>query len=188
MTFICNIDRANISVSTTTILGDLHLTPVHMGMITSAFSLAYAAMQIPGALWIRKYGTRLAVAFAVLFWSLLTLGTGMATGFLSLIIARIFFGFGEAPIFPATNQYNLHWFPVKERAFANAIPNAGSWFGLIVAPPDPGVGLAVARLAVGVLPVRRFWNDQRRPLVLAYSKHSGRAPAGKCGGVSVHQE
>ena len=134
-TFISNIDRANISVCTTTILSDLSLTPIEMGMITSAFSLAYAALQIPSALWVRKYGTRLAIAVAIFFWSLFTLTTGLATGFLFLIVSRIFFGFAEAPVHPGLNQYNMHWFPLKERAFACAIPNAGSWFALIVSPP-----------------------------------------------------
>src|ERR1035437_5902217 len=100
MTFLCSIDRANFSVCTTTIMSDLHLTPVQMGMMISAFALAYASLQIPGALWVRRYGTRVTVAIAVSLWSLFTFGTGLAAGFLSLIVARIFFGFGESPLFP----------------------------------------------------------------------------------------
>ena len=135
MTFLCSIDRANFSVCTTTIMSDLHLTPVQMGMMISAFALAYASLQIPGALWVRRYGTRVTVAIAVSLWSLFTFGTGLAAGFLSLIVARIFFGFGESPLFPAMNKYIFHWFPLKERAFANAIPHTGSVFSMVVAPP-----------------------------------------------------
>jgi ACS family glucarate transporter-like MFS transporter len=133
--FICNFDRANISVCTTKILGDLQLTPIHIGMTTSAFSLAYAAFQIPGALWVQKNGTRLTIALAVAFWSLCTLLTGAATGFTFLIIARMLFGVGEAPAWPALNKHNFHWFPVKERGFANAIPNVGAHMSFLVAPP-----------------------------------------------------
>lgn len=113
ITFISNIDRANIGVCTSTIMQELSLTPVQMGLITSGFSLAYAVCQIPGALWIQKHGTRIAVAVAIMFWSLFTLTTGLAVGFVTLLISRIFFGFGEAPLYPGMNKYIFHWLIVK---------------------------------------------------------------------------
>jgi MFS transporter, ACS family, glucarate transporter len=133
--FISNLDRSNISVSTSTILKELNITPVQMGLITSFFSLAYAGLQIPSSLLVRRYGTRISVAVAVAFWSFFTLLTGFAGGFASLLLTRVFFGFSEAPVYPAMNKFNVHWFPVKERAFANAFPNGGSWFALIITPP-----------------------------------------------------
>ncbi|WP_434133834.1 MFS transporter [Sporomusa sphaeroides] len=135
MTFICLLDRANYGVCTSSIMKDLNLTVIEMGQATTVFSLAYAVMQIPGSIIVRRYGTRAMIALSVALWSLFTLATGFSTGFLSLVIARMFFGFAEAPVFPATNKYNLHWFPQKDRAFANSIPNAGSWLALIIAPP-----------------------------------------------------
>lgn len=47
--------RSNFSVSTTTIISHLHLTPVRMGTIISAFGLSYAALQIASAIWVRRY-------------------------------------------------------------------------------------------------------------------------------------
>lgn len=134
-TFISNIDRANFGVCATAIMTDLSLTPVQLGMVTSAFSLAYAALQIPGALWVQRHGTRRVVALAIVFWSIFTLSTGLAMGFATLLLSRIFFGFGESPLYPGMNKYIFHWFPVQERGFANAMPNAGSFLALIVAPP-----------------------------------------------------
>ncbi|MDR3588790.1 MAG: MFS transporter [Negativicutes bacterium] len=135
MTFICVLDRANYGVSTSSIMKDLNVSVVQIGIATTAFSLAYAVMQIPGSLFTQRYGTRIMIAFSVALWSFFTITTGMSAGFISLVLSRIFFGFGEAPVFPATNKYNLHWFPLKDRGFANSIPNAGSWLSLIVAPP-----------------------------------------------------
>lgn len=135
VSFLCTLDRANFSVSTTTIMSNLHLTPVQMGTIISAFGLSYAVLQIPGAIWVRRYGTRFTVALAVFLWSCFTLCTGLAGGFFSLILARIFFGFGEAPLFPAMNQYTFYWFPLRERGFSTAIPHTGSVFSMVVAPP-----------------------------------------------------
>jgi ACS family glucarate transporter-like MFS transporter len=135
MTFICLLDRANYGVSTTSIMKDLNITVVQMGMATTFFSLAYAVMQIPGSMLVRRYGTRVMIAASVGLWSIFTLTTGLSAGFFSLVLSRIFFGFAEAPVYPAANKYNLHWFPLRERAFANSIPNAGGWLALVVAPP-----------------------------------------------------
>lgn len=135
ITFISNIDRANFGVCATAIMSDLELTPVQLGLVTSGFSLAYAALQIPGALWVQRHGTRSVVALAVVFWSIFTLTTGLAASFATLLLSRIFFGFGESPLYPGMNKYIFHWFPVQERGFANAMPNAGSFLALIIAPP-----------------------------------------------------
>jgi ACS family glucarate transporter-like MFS transporter len=135
MSLIAYIDRSNIAVSTSTILRVLHLTPVQMGLITSAFSAAYAVLQIPGALFIRRVGTRFGVAMVVLAWSFFTMLTGFAGGFLSLLLLRVGFGFAEAPLFPAMNQHILHWFPVRERGIANGVKTAGTYGASIVTPP-----------------------------------------------------
>lgn len=135
LSLIAYIDRSNIAVSTSTILRVMKLTPVEMGLITSAFSAAYAALQIPGALLIRRVGTRLGVASVVLAWSIFTVLTGYAGGFLSLLAIRVGFGFSESPLFPALNQYNLHWFPVRERGIANGVKTAGTYGASIVTPP-----------------------------------------------------
>jgi ACS family glucarate transporter-like MFS transporter len=135
LSLIAYIDRSNIAVSTSSILETMKLTPVQMGLITSAFSAAYAALQIPGALLIRRIGTRLGVTLVVLAWSIFTILTGYAGGFLSLLVIRAGFGFSEAPLFPALNQYNLHWFPVRERGIANGVKTAGTYGASIVTPP-----------------------------------------------------
>jgi MFS transporter, ACS family, glucarate transporter len=135
LSLIAYIDRSNIAVSTSTILRVLHLTPVQMGLISSAFSAAYAILQIPGALFIRRVGTRFGVAMVVLAWSVFTVLTGFAGGFLSLLLIRVGFGFAEAPLFPAMNQYNLHWFPVRERGIANGVKTAGTYGASIITPP-----------------------------------------------------
>jgi ACS family glucarate transporter-like MFS transporter len=135
LSLVAYIDRSNIAVSTSTILRVLHLSPVQMGLISSAFSAAYAILQIPGALFVRRVGTRSGVALIVLAWSVFTVLTGFAGGFLSLLVIRIGFGVAEAPLFPALNQYNLHWFPVGERGIANGVKTAGTYAASIVTPP-----------------------------------------------------
>lgn len=128
-------DRANISVATSTIINDLNITAVQMGLATSLFSLAYAITQIPGALLARKFGTKKVVFYAVVLWSIFTLLTGVVTGLASLMLVRIMFGIAEGPISPTSNTFVYHWFPVKERGFANSVSVAGSYSAPIFAPP-----------------------------------------------------
>ena len=135
LSLVAYIDRSNIAVSTSTFLQLAHMSPVEMGIVSSTFSAAYAILQIPGALFIRRVGTRLGVTLIVLAWSAFTIATGYAEGFLSLLLVRACFGFAEAPLFPALNQFNLHWFPVRERGLVNGIKTAGTYGASIVAPP-----------------------------------------------------
>jgi ACS family hexuronate transporter-like MFS transporter len=50
-------------------------------------------------------------------------------------IFRFMLGFGEAGNWPGAAKVAAEWFPVKERAFAMAIFNAGASVGAVVAPP-----------------------------------------------------
>lgn len=136
--FICMIsymDRSNLAVSTPTILKDLKITPVQMGLITSLFSIGYGALQIPAALMARKFGTRLTLSLAILLWSIFTVLTGAVGGFLSLLLVRFLFGVVESPLFISVNSFNVRWFPPHERASANAFPTAGAYLAPVITPP-----------------------------------------------------
>jgi MFS transporter, ACS family, glucarate transporter len=135
LSLVAYIDRSNLAVSTSTFLQVAHMTPVQMGIVSSLFSAAYAVFQIPGALFIRKVGTRIGVTIIVLAWSAFTLATGFAESFLSLLLVRACFGIAEAPLFPALNQFNLHWFPVRERGLVNGIKTSGTYAASVITPP-----------------------------------------------------
>jgi ACS family glucarate transporter-like MFS transporter len=135
LSLVAYIDRSNLAVSTSTVLQMAHMTPVQMGIVSSVFSAAYAAFQIPGALFIRRVGTRIGVTLIVVAWSVFTLATGFAGGFLSLLLVRACFGVAEAPLFPALNQFNLHWFPVRERCLVNGIKTSGTYAASVITPP-----------------------------------------------------
>src|SRR5947207_5064540 len=47
LAFITYIDRAAIGQAASSIATDLHLSPVQMGYVFSAFGIAYAAFEIP---------------------------------------------------------------------------------------------------------------------------------------------
>jgi MFS transporter, ACS family, hexuronate transporter len=50
-------------------------------------------------------------------------------------VFRAFLGFGEAGNWPGAAKSNAEWFPIKERAFAQGIFNAGASLGAVISDP-----------------------------------------------------
>lgn len=133
--FVAYLDRAVFSVAAAPLMKAFHLSPVQFGLLTTAFSVGYFIFQIPGAMLVEKKGSRIMLAVSLFFWSIFTVLTGVAGSLMSLAMVRFFFGFGEAPLFPAGNNFLANWFPKNERGRANSLMNGGSFFSNIVGPP-----------------------------------------------------
>jgi hypothetical protein len=94
------LDRVCISSAASSIRDDLHLTPIQMGWVFSAFTFAYAAFEVPSGWLGDVVGPRKVMTRIVLWWSAFTAATAFAWNFPSLIITRFLFGVGEAGAFP----------------------------------------------------------------------------------------
>ncbi|WP_249712503.1 MFS transporter, partial [Bacillus cereus] len=57
-TAINYIDRASVSIAAPSIQTSLNISPVLLGVVFSAFSWTYTAMQIPGGLILDKFGSK----------------------------------------------------------------------------------------------------------------------------------
>src|SRR5207244_13029432 len=100
LSVVTYLDRVCIATAATSIREELHLTAVQIGWVFSAFTLAYAAFEIPSGWLGDVIGPRKVLARIVLWWSAFTMATGLAWNFGSLIAARFLFGVGEAGAFP----------------------------------------------------------------------------------------
>ena len=128
------LDRINISVAGATIMNDLHLTESQWGWVLSIFILSYGLFQIPlGALGDQK-GQRKILSIIVLWWSLFTVFTGIAGGFISLLLIRFMFGIGEAGSYPCMTGAIGKWFPKMETAKAQGYIWAASRLGGALTP------------------------------------------------------
>ena len=134
-TTINYLDRAVLGVAAPGIVEEFSFTAGVMGILFSAFSWTYAAAQIPGGVVLDKIGTRLTYFWSVGSWSVFILFHGLATGFYSLLGARLGLGITEAPCFPANSRVLATWFPQKERARANSVFSVGQYFGLAFLTP-----------------------------------------------------
>src|SRR5262249_58917999 len=90
---------------------DLGLSDSQMGLVFSAFTLAYALFEVPSGWFADRFGARLTLSRIVVWWSGMTAATGLATGFVSLVAVRLLFGVGEAGLFPSTPRAYARWLP-----------------------------------------------------------------------------
>ncbi len=129
-TMINYLDRTLMGVAAPKLSSELHLDPVWMGIVFSAFSWSYAAAQIPGGIFLDRFGNKLTYGLAIAFWSTFTLLQGFARGLASLLTFRLGLGVSEAPCFPVNSRVVAQWFPERERARATAVYTVGEYLGL----------------------------------------------------------
>ncbi len=134
-TMINYLDRSLLAVAAPAISEDIHIGPVAMGLLFSAFSWSYALAQIPGGVFLDRFGVRLTYFLSVFFWSAFTALQGAAHNLLSFLGYRIGLGAVEAPCFPANSRILVSWFPQAERARANSVYSVGMYFGIAFLSP-----------------------------------------------------
>jgi ACS family D-galactonate transporter-like MFS transporter len=134
-TMINYLDRTVLGIAAPRLSEELHLTPAVMGIVFSAFSWAYAAAQIPGGVFLDRFGNRLTYFFSITLWSLFTLLHGFAGGLYYLLAVRLGLGASEAPCFPTNSRVVAEWFPQQERARATAVYTVGEYLGLAAFGP-----------------------------------------------------
>ncbi len=137
---VAYLDRTNISIAGIQIGKEFALDNTHLGWVFSAFLIGYAAFQVPAGLLVHKFGTRLVLTFAVLWWGLFTVLTavvppGLSASVMILVLVRFALGAGEATMYPATSQFVERWFPMRERGKANGIIFGGVGVGSGLTPP-----------------------------------------------------
>jgi len=129
------IDRANLAISAPNIRVDLGIDAATMGFVLSAFFWTYALFQMPAGWFIDKVGVRISLAFAVGWWSVFTVVTGMAHNIGQLIGSRLLLGVGESAAIPSFAKVAYNWFPHKERGLACSIFDSGSRVGSALSLP-----------------------------------------------------
>lgn len=120
------LDRVCISVVAPSIMRDLNLSTIQMSYVFSAFTLAYAAFEIPTAWWADRIGSRAVLTRIVLWWSAFTLATAAAFNYASMLIVRFLFGVGEAGAWPNAARVFSRWIPARERGRVQGIFFAGA--------------------------------------------------------------
>jgi len=147
------LDRINISVAGATIMQDLGLSRKQWGWVLSAFILSYGLMQVPIGVLGDKKGHRKVMTAIVLWWSVFTVLTGFASGFVMLIVVRFLFGIGEAGSYPCMTGIIGKWFSRSETGKAQGAIWAASRLGGTLTPfvVIPVIALLGWRMAFYIL-------------------------------------
>ena len=93
------VDRAALSIANPLIREELGLSIADMGLLLSAFLSAYAFSQLPGGALTDRVGPRRLLGLGLCVWSLAQAAAGLVGSFWQFVVARVFLGAGEAPMF-----------------------------------------------------------------------------------------
>ncbi len=124
------MDRLILSILLEDIKAEFTFTDTQLGVLAGlAFALFYALMSIPIARWADISNRKNILAAALIIWSGMTALCGAATGFVSLFLARLGVGIGEAGGSPPSYSIIADYFKPSERARAMGVYVTGSVLG-----------------------------------------------------------
>lgn len=124
------IDRQILSILAVDIKRDLELSDGQLGFLGgAAFAVFYALFGVPlGRLADRWHRVRL-LTIGLVLWSTMTALSGFARNYLTLSLARMGVGVGEATASPTAYSLISDYFPSRQRATALAIYSSGLYLG-----------------------------------------------------------
>ncbi len=135
--FISYIDRTNISIGAIAMQAQLGWNETQKGLVLSSFFIGYILMMLAGGALAFRYGGKIVLGVAVLWWSLFTALTPPAAllSLPALVVARIALGLGEAAVFPASMNMIGRWVPPLQRSRAVALLISMLYVGTVFALP-----------------------------------------------------
>ena len=133
-TVINYIDRTAFALLWPEMGEDLGMDKSDYAIMLNVFMACYALGKFASGKLYDKIGTRLGFTVSIIIWSLASAFHAFARGLITLSIFRALLGIGEAGNWPGAVKSNGEWFPIKERAIAQGIFNAGASIGNVIAP------------------------------------------------------
>jgi MFS transporter, ACS family, glucarate transporter len=127
LAMVTYLDRACIGAMAPSISEEFGLDEAQMSWVFFSFILAYAIFEIPTARWADSRGAKSVLTRIVSWWSVFTIATAGAWGYVSLLVTRFLFGMGEAGAWPCVARVMSRWVPLRERGTAKGIFFAGAY-------------------------------------------------------------
>jgi ACS family hexuronate transporter-like MFS transporter len=171
ITVINFIDRQTVSVLAPVLRAVLHLSNEQYGRVVAAFQFGMMTGELPMGALMDRWGVRLGLMGAVLWWSGATGMQSLARNGTQLGITRFWMGTGECGNYSGGMKVVSRLFNKKERTLAIGIFNSGSMIGATIAPPLivyllNRFGFRVAFLlaaSLGMLWIPLWWWAYREP-------------------------
>jgi ACS family hexuronate transporter-like MFS transporter len=147
-TMLNYMDRLTLNLSAARIMGEFGLDERQYGQLESYFGFAFAVGAIIFGWLADRWNITLLYPLAVLAWSAAGFATGLAQGFLGLLLCRSLLGLAEAGNWPCALRTTQHILAPGQRGMGNSILQSGAALGAIITP------LVIAALVLEGNPAR----------------------------------
>lgn len=138
-------DRLVLGILVEPIRREFGLNDGEIGLLTGpAFALVYAILVIPIARLAERQSRVKIIAICLALWSVATVACGLAGGLITLMLARMAVGAGEAGGIAPSMSLVSDLFPARQRSTAMSIFGLGASAGVLFAPLIGGALLALA--------------------------------------------
>ncbi|MEM6683944.1 MAG: MFS transporter [Pseudomonadota bacterium] len=138
------VDRSILSLLVEPIKQSLGLSDTQVSLLHGlAFALFYTFLGIPIARLADSRSRRTIIATGILVWSLMTAACGLAGRFVTLFLARVGVGVGEAALSPAAFSMLTDLFPKRQLGLAMGLYSMGVQVG-------SGLAFIIGGIAVGM--------------------------------------
>jgi MFS family permease len=127
--FINYVDRGNLATAAPLIRDQFALSNTQLGVLLSAFFWSYVPAQLPAGWLAERLDARGVLAVGLGIWGAATALTGLASGFLMLLILRVMLGLGESVMYPASFKILAREALEGQRGRANGFLAAGQLCG-----------------------------------------------------------
>ena len=145
--FCAYLDRSNVGMAATTMVGDLHFSNAVFGFGAGLFFLGYFLAEIPSNLLLNRLGARRWIARILITWGVLASLTAFVWSEGSFYGNRILLGLAEAGFYPGVLLYLTWWFPSYYRTRMMGLFQSASVISLFVGPPLGGLLLRLDGVA-----------------------------------------
>ncbi|MEP7336708.1 MAG: MFS transporter [Acidobacteriota bacterium] len=133
-TVINYIDRQTLSALAPYLKKDFGWTNSDYADLVIAFRIAYSFGQTIFGRLLDRVGVRRGLTISVIWYSVASILTSLASGWKSFAGFRFLLGAGESGNWPAATKAVSEWFPKRERGWATALFDSGSSIGGAIAP------------------------------------------------------
>jgi MFS family permease len=106
------------------------LDKIHLGLMSTVFFIAYAAMQIPAGFLADRFGRVRVLVSGYILFGIGTLISGLAPGYGVFLFCRALTGLGEGTYYGPQYGISSSNLPVKYRGFSSALINSGMAVGI----------------------------------------------------------
>lgn len=124
------VDRQILSLFVEPLRRDLGISDLQVSLLQGvAFAIFYAIAGLPIGYLVDRRSRRTIIIAGVVFWSLMTVLCGFASGFLGLFVARMGVGLGEAALGPAAWSILADYFPPERLPLVLSVYGIGTSVG-----------------------------------------------------------